>query len=192
MVKKIYCYVDENGQDTQGRVFVVSVVITGENRDELLTLCEQLEKISGKKKDRWGSTKHGRRMRYISHIFADDRFEGLLRYQIFKDTKDYDSSTVTAIVSAVKWDKPIGRFTTLVYVDGLSKTKRQEYGARLRHLGLPLRRIRGVARDETNALTRLADSIAGFVRDAIDGKSEEIRQLFKKAKQDNILVEVPS
>lgn len=189
-VKKLYCYVDENGQDTKGDIFIVSVVVTEESRDELLTLCEQLEQVSGKRKDKWGSAKHDRRMRYISHIFADDRFKGLLRYDVFRGTKDYDTSTITAIINSVKWDKPSGKYTTMVYVDGLSKTKRQEYGVRLRHMGLPVRRIRGVARDETDALIRLADAIAGFVRDAIDGKSEGIKKLFREAKRCGMLVEV--
>lgn len=189
-VKKLYCYIEENGQDTQGKIFVVSVVVTEENRDELRTLCEELERISQKGKDKWRTAKHERRMRYMRHIIADDRFKRVLRYEVFRNTKDYDSSTIKGIVSAVKWDKPAGPFTTLVYVDGLSKTKRLEYGARLRHMGLPVRRIRGVSRDEADALIRLADSIAGFIRDALDGKSEEIQDLFKKAKKDEMLVEV--
>ncbi len=189
-MKKLYCYIDENGQDTKGRIFIVSVIVTEENRDELLTLCEQLEKASGKQKDKWGRSKHDRRMRYINHIFADNRFKGLLRYEVFLKTKDYDALTIAAIISSVGWRKPSGKFTTLIYVDGLSKTKRQEYGARLRHMGLPVRRIRGIARDETNALTRLADSIAGFVRDAIDGNSEEIKKVFREAKQGGVLVEI--
>ncbi len=188
--QKLCCYVDENGQDTMGNLFIVSVVVTEENRDELLSLCEKLEEVSGKKKDKWGGAKHDKRMRYINHIFADDRFKGLLRYEVFKNTKDYDTATVTAIVSSVKWDKPIGKYTTMVYVDGLSKLKRKEYGARLRHMGLPVRRIKSIARDETNALTRLADSVAGFVRDAIDGKSEEIKELFTRAKKNGMLIEV--
>lgn len=188
--KKLYCYIDENGQDTKGDIFIVAVVVTEENRDQLLILCEQLEQVSGKRKDKWGASKHDRRMRYINHIFADERFKGILRYEVFKKTLDYDSSTITAIVSAVKWDKPKGQFTTLVYVDGLSKTKRREYGARLRHMGLPVKRVRGVRKDETNSLTRLADSVAGFVRDALDGKSEEIKQVFQKAKQNGMLIEV--
>ncbi|MEK7111300.1 MAG: DUF3800 domain-containing protein [Patescibacteria group bacterium] len=189
-VKKLYCYVDENGQDTKGDLFIVSVVVTEESRDVLLALCEQLEQVSGKRKDKWGSAKHDRRMRYINHIFADDRFKGLLRYEIFRGTKDYDTSTIAAIVSSVKWDRPSGKYTTMVYVDGLSKTKRQEYGARLRHMGLSVRRVRGVVRDESNALIRLADAIAGFVRDAIDGKSEGIKKLFQEARRGGMLVEV--
>lgn len=190
LVKKLYCYIDENGQDTYGDFFIVSVVVAEENRDELLSLCEKLEEISGKKKDKWGRARHDKRMRYINHIFADDRFKGLLRYEIFKNTKDYDTSTIAAIISSVKWNKPASKYTTMIYIDGLSKTKRPEYGARLRHLGLPVRRVRSVRKDETNALTRLADSIAGFVRDVIDGKSEDIKELFNRAKKNGVLVEV--
>jgi len=28
MSKKYYCYIDETGQDTQGKIFIVSVIIT--------------------------------------------------------------------------------------------------------------------------------------------------------------------
>ncbi len=190
VTKKLYCYVDETGQDTKGKIFVVSVIVTEENRDELLTLCEELEKISQKGKDKWRTAKHEKRMRFMRHIIADDRFKTTLRYEFFKNTKDYDSSTINGIISAVKWDKPPDPYTTMVYIDGLSKTKRFQYGARLRHLGLPVRRIKAVRRDEANALIRLADSVAGFVRDALDGVSEEITELFKKAKKDGVLIEV--
>jgi hypothetical protein len=50
---KLYCYVDENGQDTLGRIFVVSVVAVGKQRDELFALCEHLEQASEKRKDKW-------------------------------------------------------------------------------------------------------------------------------------------
>ncbi len=40
---KLYCYVDENGQDTKGRIFIVTVVVIEEKRDELLEFCEDVE-----------------------------------------------------------------------------------------------------------------------------------------------------
>mgnify|MGYP001561723993 CR=1 FL=1 len=55
---KLYCYVDENGQDTKGKIFIVSVVVTTKERNELLILCEHLEKITGKRKDKWRQAKH--------------------------------------------------------------------------------------------------------------------------------------
>jgi len=127
MVKKLYCYVDESGQNTKGRIFVVSIVLTDQTRDELLKICEQLEQVSGKRKDKWGDAGHEERMRYLKHIFADDRFKGCLRYELFHQTVDYDNATVKGIVTAVKWEKQIGKYTTVVYIDGLRKTKRHEY-----------------------------------------------------------------
>lgn len=190
MVQKLYCYVDESGQNTKGRIFVVSIVITDQKRDELLKVCEQLEQVSSKYKDKWGEAGHEQRMRYLKHIFADDRFKGCLRYELFRQTVDYDSATVRGIVSAVRWEKQTGRYTTIIYIDGLRKTKRHEYGAKLRYFGLPVRKVQGVARDESNALIRLADAIAGFVLDSVDGTSEEIKKLFQKAKREGMLIEV--
>lgn len=64
------------------------------------------------------------------------------------------------------------------------------YGVAFRKFGLPVRRVRGITKDESNALTRLADAIAGFVRAALEGKSTEIEVLFKGAKRAGVLVEV--
>jgi hypothetical protein len=189
-MQKLYCYVDETGQETRGEIFIVSIVITNEERDELLKLCEQIEKISGKRKDKWGATKHERRMRYLRHILADDRFNGKLRYSLFRNTREYDASTVEAIAKAVLWHKPAETYTSLIYVDGLSRTKRHQYAVALRRYGVPIRKVMGVARDESNALTRLADSVAGFVGDAIKGRSKEIKDLHEKAKRQAVLVEV--
>ena len=47
-MSKLYCYVDETGQDTEGRFFLVSVVVTGVERDEMRTWLETVEKESGK------------------------------------------------------------------------------------------------------------------------------------------------
>lgn len=162
----------------------------GKQRDQLLKLCEQLEKVSGKQKDKWDRTKHDRRMRYLRHVFADDRFKGSLRYSVFRQTSDYDTATVEAIVKALSWKKPTSKFTTFIYVDGLSKKKRHEYGVRLRRLGMPVRQVRGIARDESNALTRLADAVAGFVRDVLEAEAPEMKTLFEDATHDGILVEV--
>jgi hypothetical protein len=171
-------------------LFIVSVVVTGKERDDLLRLCEQLEKISEKRKDKWGAAKHERRMRYLRHILADDRFKGKLRYALFRHTREYDSSTIKAIAKAVQWHKPAENYSSIIYVDGLSKTKRRQYAVSLRRFGIPIRKVMGVAKDESNALTRLADSIAGFVGDALKGRYKEIGDLYERAQRDEILIEV--
>lgn len=48
----------------------------------------------------------------------------------------------------------------------------------------------GVTRDENNALTRLADAIAGFVRDVLLKEQKDLEDLFEKAMDEKYLVEV--
>lgn len=43
-IQKLYAYVEESGQDTKGRIFVVTVIISGENHMQLATLCETYER----------------------------------------------------------------------------------------------------------------------------------------------------
>jgi len=187
--QKLYCYVDENGQDTKGDIFIVSVVVTGNERDELIRLCEEIEEKSGKQKDKWGRSKYARRIAYIKLVFSNKNFKGKLRYSTYREQSSYDLATITAIAKAAHFKEP-DEYTTLVYVDGLSKTKRQEYGSELRKLGVPTRKVQGVSKDENNALIRLADAIAGFIRDVIDGDKGEIYKLHKDANKNGWLIEI--
>ena len=53
-----------------------------------------------------------------------------------------------------------------------------------------MRQVRGIARDESNALIRLADAVAGFVQDVLEAEVHEMKTLFEDATHDGILVEV--
>lgn len=48
MTQKLYAYVDESGQDTQGELFVVAVVVTGSERDALRQALRNIERDSCK------------------------------------------------------------------------------------------------------------------------------------------------
>ena len=61
---KLYCFVDESGRETEGRLFVVSVVLVGNERDELLEFCERVEKESGKGKFKWRKAEYNYRLEY--------------------------------------------------------------------------------------------------------------------------------
>jgi hypothetical protein len=168
----------------------VAVVVLEKDRDKLFDFCEETEKASGKGKFKWGKAKHDLRMQYLRRIFSDDRFKGNLRYSVFRESTDYDAVTIMGIAKAIYWSKPPSKFKSFVYVDGLSRTKRREYSVQLRRLGLRIHQVRGISRDESNALTRLADAIAGFVRDALEANQGDIKTLFQKVKRDNVLIEV--
>jgi hypothetical protein len=81
-------------------------------------------------------------------------------------------------------------FKTVVYIDGLAKSKRSFYSRELHRLGIATRKVQGVTRDENNALTRLADAVAGFVRDTIECHAAEFQALFATGKQAGVLLAV--
>ena len=189
-MQKLYCYVDETGQDTEGRLFIVVVVVVAQEKDSLLRLCEDMERVSGKGKFKWGKAGYPQRIAYLRQVFAEKRHEGTLRYAIFLSMNDFDTATVTTIARAIRWKRPSEPFTTMVYVDGLSKSKRRDDGRTLHRLGIPTKQVRGVGRDENNALVRLADAVAAFVRDALGGDTPEVVALFERCKRRGLLIEV--
>lgn len=44
---KLYCYVDETGQDTIGNLFIVAIVIADHRRDNVQQWLEVVERDSG-------------------------------------------------------------------------------------------------------------------------------------------------
>src|SRR5260221_3263138 len=137
-----------------------------------------------------GTAKKEFRLDYLRRIFADHHFSSSVRYSVFRETTGYDVATILAIAKAINSKKPADRYTTLIYIDGLKKNKRQYYGSELRKLGVPTRKVQGVTKDENNALIRLADAIAGFVVDALSGKDTETLSLFQQVRKRGQLIEV--
>jgi len=190
MKEKLYCFVDETGKDHQSKSFIVAVVVTGKERDSLLKLCESFEKSTRKGKFKWGRAKRNRSLAYFRAILADSRFHNALRYAIFRKTTDHDSATIEGIARALHWKHP-DDYTATIYVDALAKTKCREYSIRLRRLGASLeKQVRGVRKDENNALIRLANDVAGFVRDIKEGQSGETKTVFDEAQRKGFFIEV--
>jgi len=64
-MQKFFCYVDETGQDTRGELFIVAVVITGQERDQLRQACEDIVRSSRKGRRKWVRTTYSRRLAYL-------------------------------------------------------------------------------------------------------------------------------
>jgi len=186
-MQKLYCYVDESGQDTKGKIFLVSVVVTGKERDELRKKLNKIEKSSGKKAKKWTKTKRKQRENYIKQIIGNNSFIGRIYYSCYKDTKSYLDLTILSTAKAV-YDRTKGDFETTVFVDGLKKTEYFRFGAGLRKLKIIVRKVRGI-KDESDEFIRLADAIAGFVRDSLEN-DKIMQELCKKAEEKEIIKKV--
>ena len=72
----------------------------------------------------------------------------------------------------------------------MSKNKRHTYAVSLWRFGVPNDNVQGVVKDENNALIRLADAVAGFICDVLEGGNEELEALYHQGQRKGTLVEV--
>ncbi|RJR14850.1 hypothetical protein C4579_03575 [Candidatus Microgenomates bacterium] len=191
MTKKLYCYVDETGQDTEGDIFIVSVVVP-KDRDTLLSYLEQVEIRSGKGKFKWGRARPVKRLSYLKTVLSQKKFPFKIYYSLYKNTKEYKTLTILTIAKTVQSIPVYKQYKFMIYVDGLGEKDQRFYGAQLHQLNIPSRRIKGIKRDESNALIRFADSMCGFLRDLTEskGKDKELQSLYKVAVKNSLLIKI--
>jgi len=64
-MQKLYCYVDETGQDPKSEVFIVVAVISSNDQAYIRKQLTDIEDIAKTHKLKWHKTRHDRRMRYL-------------------------------------------------------------------------------------------------------------------------------
>ena len=80
-MQHLYCYVDETGQDTKGRIFLVAVVIAeGGARAELEGQLLAIEEESVKRRTKWQRATFERRLAYLQSILRLEGLQGGLFY----------------------------------------------------------------------------------------------------------------
>ena len=185
--QKFYAYVDESGQDTKGGLFVVSVVVTEAERDALRRRLAEIERASGKRERKWTKTRRDERARYLERIFAVPELARHLYYSSYRGAQTYVDLSILSTAKALN-AVAHGLYEATIFVDGLGRTERHRFAAGLRKLRITVRKVRGV-KDESDEFIRLADAIAGFVRDALEGE-ETMGRLLEKARQSGVIREV--
>lgn len=186
--QKLYCYVDETGQDTKGKLFLVTVVLKGQ--DELDSLKEKLNKIeksTDKNLLKWTKSPFRVRNDYLIQLIDIKELKSSIFYSTYQDTKAYvplTSSTIAKSVLAKEEDN----YTVNIVIDGLKGKEQEAVRKDLKKLKIHYNKIRGM-KDEQDVVLRLADSIAGFLRDYLE-KQSYAQPIFKKFKEKNILIEV--
>jgi len=171
-MRKIYCYVDESGQHTQGNFFSVAAVIvkTVEMRDSGEHTLLEVERTTGKGSTKWTKTHYRKKVRYLRTIETLSELKHCLFYSIHTDTWDYVGATVDTIARIIQQRvTDVGVHELIVVVDGLDKQERQQISKRLKQAGVVYKKVRG-ARDEGSAWIRLVDAVAGFSWDVYKNK----------------------
>lgn len=191
-MKRIDLLVDESGQDTRGKLFIVAIVIVAGGRsDEARRFYEALEKTSGKGKVKWASAKKERRLAYLHTAIQEaDSLGVTFFYSVFYQTTDYDGATVEGIARAVH---RLSRSASRVYihVDGLTEPKCSDYKTRLRKLGCrSIMDVRGIKKRQNEPLIRLADALAGALGELEKYENSQLAELFSHAKENGTLIKL--
>jgi hypothetical protein len=177
--RKLHCYVDETGQDTKGQLFIVVAIIAA-RPTELAERLEAAETASGKGKVKWHRSRQGREA-YIESIFSDN-LHFRVYYQTFTGSElSYELATVQATANAIDaycHSEGITEYKATIVIDGLHRSLQHRIGKLLRNLGIRTKSVRG-ERDETNPMIRLADAVAGIVRESSEGNAR-----FKAIRED--------
>lgn len=179
--QKLYCYVDETGQDTKGGLFLVALVVTGEERDSLAAEAERIEETSGKGIKKWRKAEFSRKIQYLKAILSSPLFQASLFYASYEHTSAYLDLTILSTARALLRKAGDSEYKATIIVDGLRATESVRFAAGLRQLRIGVRKVRGM-KDESSPLLRLADAICGFVRDYLETQeyTKEFRWAFEK------------
>ena len=177
---RLYCYADETGPDTKGKMFLVAVVITtSELREVIEHRLENLEGKSGKGILKWRLTSIPKKKTYLLGILGIGTLQESLFYAVYRDTKEYFKLVALTIARAINIFSQSRDYKATIYIDGLHKAEIPKIVTFLSAEGIKRRKVRGL-RDESSAYIRLADALAGFFRDYEEGNSyaKELFQLF--------------
>lgn len=185
---KLYCYVDESGQETQGRLFIVAVVIVGVERETAREVLKQIEAESGKGHKKWTKATRQQRRNYLEALAKLKAWPGTIYCLDFERTTDYQAATIQAIAQAIRATVDESPYRATVLVDGLGKAERRRIANGLRDQQINADKVRGL-RDESDEFIRLADAAAGLVRDYREGQAY-ITPVFERLKARGLIKEL--
>lgn len=183
-MKKLYCYVDESGQDPASKLFIVVVVVSDVDQEMLRSQLIDIEKSAKTNQLKWHKTAHNRRMKYLSLVLQQKVAAGGVYIAHYEKPIPFFFPMIVALEKAIKHTAK-DKYRAIIYVDGIDDQKAKELTNALRASAVSLRIVKS-RRDESEALIRLADMWAGCIRSAFL-QHADAQELFKRAKRQGYL-----
>lgn len=165
--QKIYCYVDESGQDEGSETFVVAVVLCRKDPRALGMRLLEMEETSGVGRFKWHGAKRARSHTFLELTMTERSAIICIFAGHYKKPTPYFPPMTETIERAIK-AAARGPYRAIVLIDGVDKKKAAEFTRELRAHGTCLDHVRST-RDESEPAIRLADRWAGCMRSALLG-----------------------
>jgi hypothetical protein len=171
-MQKLYCYVDETGQDAASNIFVVVAVVSQQDQEQLCQALTEIEHLVGIGRVKWHKLLSARHLRNLTLVFGRNLGREELFFGSYPKPPPNFFPLLDVLERAIK-TKAVPPHTARVFVDGIDCKKAAELTNALRLRGVSLELLRS-RRDESEPLNRLADRWAGCIRRAISGHREEM------------------
>lgn len=169
--QKLYCYVDETGQDTAGKLFIVAIIVLASDLEIIRKRLQEIEVQSGKHEKKWQKTRNQERLNYIQLILKETNLSRSFFFCSYQNAgREYLPLMVYSIANVLNTDENKNKETHLT-IDALNKKERFFISSRLRRLNLNISKVVG-KRDQSEPILRLADALAGFTRDGVEGNDK--------------------
>ena len=181
-MQKIYCYVDESGQDAGAEYFVVVVVVSEGDQSHVREQFVSIEKETNVGQRKWHKSRRDRSRAYLQRVL-DGRCV-IIYAGWYRKPLPYFFPILHIIEEALQRQER-NQYRARIFIDGIDRKKALEMTNALRLRGVVFDGIRG-RRDESEPLIRCADRWAGYIRAVLHKK--EYDALFERAKADGSLV----
>jgi hypothetical protein len=157
--EKLYCYVDETGQDVASRLFVVVAVVSADEQGGLRQALTEIEEAAGTGRRKWHKSRPERRLCYLGLVLEKNVVPGGVFFGAYPKPLPYFFPFVEVIEPAIKM---MGRkhYTARILIDGIDRQKARELTNALCLRDVCLETVKG-RRDESEPLIRLADMWPG-------------------------------
>jgi len=174
--EKLYCYVDETGQDVASRLFVVVAVVSADEQGGLRQALTEIEEAAGTGRRKWHKSRPERRLRYLDLVLEKNVVPDGVFFGAYPKPLPYFFPFVEVLERAIKTGQQ--RSTARILIDGIDRQKARELTNALRVRDVCLEMVRG-RRDESEPVIRLADMWAGCIRAAALGSCDEEKLLYR-------------
>ncbi len=185
--QKLYCYIDETGQDAGSEFFIVVAVVSDREQNLLRSQLLEVESQAKIGQRKWHKSRPERNVQYLKLVIKKEIGKGEVYFGHYKKPIPYFLPMLETLEKAIL-DKAKGNYKAIVYVDGIDKKKAAELTNALRVRNIKLEFVRS-SRDESDPLIRLADRWAGCARAASLDEKEE-KEIFKKAERRSYIKKV--
>jgi len=181
---KLYCYVDESGQDARSDFFVVVSIISAEDQNKLRDQIIKLEHESNFGQKKWHKSRSPEREEFLELLMKNDIATGNIYYSHYKKRLPFFLPLLETLSKAIEMAAP-ENYRCVIYVDGIDRQKAIELTNALRLKSIKTALVRS-ARDESEPLIRLADRWVGCIRASLEDNPKS-KDLVAKATNKNYL-----